>query len=89
MVKFGDRWREVQKRKLFRREKYRLMQVDFRRHDQIRNRAYEIYVRGGRKPGHELDDWLRAEDELAGAPPKPGGRRIDFIVGPDGQTVEV
>jgi hypothetical protein len=33
-------------------------------HDQIRRRAYQIYLERGARPGHELDDWLRAEREL-------------------------
>ena len=32
--------------------------------DQIRERAYELYEARGREGGHELEDWLRAEDEL-------------------------
>ena len=32
--------------------------------EEIRRRAYEIYVERGRRPGDELDDWLRAEREL-------------------------
>jgi len=32
--------------------------------DQIRVRAYQIYVERGAHPGQELDDWLRAEREL-------------------------
>ena len=31
---------------------------------QIRLRAYELYVARGREDGHELDDWLRAEEEI-------------------------
>ena len=31
---------------------------------QIRNRAYEIYLQRGRQPGYELEDWLHAEREL-------------------------
>jgi hypothetical protein len=31
----------------------------------VAQRAYEIYVRRGRRPGYELEDWLRAEEELA------------------------
>jgi hypothetical protein len=31
---------------------------------QIRLRAYELYVARGRENGHELDDWLRAEEEI-------------------------
>ena len=34
------------------------------KNDEIRRRAYEIYLEGGSLPGRELDDWLRAEREL-------------------------
>jgi hypothetical protein len=39
-------------------------------HEQIRLRAYEIYLERGGFPGNELDDWLQAEHELerAGCP---------------------
>ncbi len=30
----------------------------------IRTRAYELYEERGREVGHELDDWLRAEQEV-------------------------
>jgi len=30
----------------------------------IRTRAYELYEERGREGGHELDDWLRAEEEV-------------------------
>lgn len=29
-------------------------------------RAYEIYMERGGEPGHELEDWTRAEKELSG-----------------------
>ena len=32
--------------------------------DQIRRRAYELYEERGREDGHELEDWLRAEEEI-------------------------
>jgi len=32
--------------------------------EEIRLRAYEIYLERGGLPGDELDDWLRAEREL-------------------------
>ncbi len=32
--------------------------------DNIRRRAYELYEERGREDGHDLDDWLRAEDEV-------------------------
>jgi Protein of unknown function (DUF2934) len=33
-------------------------------HDEIRRRAYEIYLERGGLPGHELRDWLQAEREI-------------------------
>ena len=33
---------------------------------QVRQRAYELYEARGREDGHELEDWLRAEEELTG-----------------------
>src|ERR1700731_740454 len=34
------------------------------RDENIRRRAYEIYLERGEQPGRELDDWLQAEREL-------------------------
>jgi hypothetical protein len=34
------------------------------REEEIRNRAYEIYLQRGGQSGHELEDWLQAEREL-------------------------
>ena len=34
------------------------------REEEIRNRAYEIYLQRGAQPGCELEDWLQAEREL-------------------------
>ena len=31
---------------------------------EIRRRAYEIYLEHGAQPGQELEDWLQAEREL-------------------------
>ena len=31
---------------------------------QIRQRAYELYEESGRQDGHELDNWLRAKEEI-------------------------
>lgn len=33
--------------------------------EQVRRRAFELYELRGRKDGHDLDDWLQAELELA------------------------
>jgi hypothetical protein len=32
--------------------------------EEIRLRAYEIYLERGEQPGRDLDDWLQAEREL-------------------------
>jgi hypothetical protein len=34
------------------------------RDEEIRRRAYEIYLERGEQPGSEVDDWLQAEREL-------------------------
>jgi hypothetical protein len=36
-------------------------------HDDIRRRAYEIYLERGGLPGRELEDWFQAESELKSA----------------------
>ena len=36
--------------------------------EEIRLRAYEIYLERGEQPGRQLDDWLQAERELEGKP---------------------
>jgi len=36
------------------------------RDEEIRRRAYEIYLERGEQPGRALDDWLQAERELEG-----------------------
>lgn len=35
-------------------------------HEDISRRAHEIWLERGSEPGHELDHWLEAEQELAG-----------------------
>jgi hypothetical protein len=34
--------------------------------EEVRSRAYEIYLERGGQPGYDLDDWLQAERELQG-----------------------
>ena len=41
------------------------------REEEIRRRAYEIYLERGEQPGLDLDDWLQAEREL-----EPGVLRL-------------
>jgi len=38
--------------------------------EEIRLRAYEIYLERGSLPGSELDDWVRAEHELDSRAPQ-------------------
>jgi len=38
--------------------------IDSTREQEIRDRAYEIYLQRGGQPGYELEDWLQAEREL-------------------------
>ncbi len=33
--------------------------------DLIQRRAYELYEQRGRQPGHDVEDWLQAEREIA------------------------
>ncbi len=37
---------------------------------QVRERAYQLFEARGREPGHELEDWLRAEVEILGTFPR-------------------
>ena len=39
--------------------------VQSTREQEIRNRAYEIYLQRGGQLGYELEDWLQAERELS------------------------
>ncbi len=34
--------------------------------ERIRQRAYELYVQRGRRPGHAEEDWRLAEEEIRG-----------------------
>lgn len=36
-------------------------------HTHIEQRAYELYEQRGRQDGYDLEDWLKAEHELAGS----------------------
>jgi hypothetical protein len=33
-------------------------------HDEIAQLAFHLYERRGRQDGHDVEDWLRAEEEL-------------------------
>jgi DUF2934 family protein len=34
------------------------------REEKIRQRAQELYLKRGKQPGSELNDWLQAEEEI-------------------------
>ena len=40
-------------------------------HDEIAQRAFELYQRRGCQPGHETEDWLEAQKQLS-SEPAPG-----------------
>jgi hypothetical protein len=44
------------------------MAVNHPAEEQIRIRAYRIYLEHGSQPGHDLDDWVQAEYELMQLP---------------------
>lgn len=48
--------------------------VDSLREEEIRRRAYEIYLGRGEEPGHEIEDWLEAERELTTEQSKAAGK---------------
>jgi hypothetical protein len=33
--------------------------------EDIAHRAHELYVQRGREPGRDVEDWVRAEEELS------------------------
>jgi len=45
-------------------EEARGVSEDLRRIEEIRVRAYELYMERGCQHGHEVDDWCQAEREL-------------------------
>jgi hypothetical protein len=41
------------------------------RHEAIRRRAEQIFIRNGGIPGRDLDNWAQAEQEILGESPAP------------------
>ena len=48
--------------------------VDSLREEEIRRRAYEVYLERGEEHGHEIEDWLQAERELTTGDSKAAGQ---------------
>jgi len=63
--------------------------------DDVRRRAFELFENRGRKIGHELEDWLKAEHEIMGWPAaeldeKDGKYELDMTLpGYDAKDIEV
>ena len=47
-------------------------------HEAIRRRAEEIYIRKGRVPGHDLENWAQAEKQVREE--AESGRRLAIVV---------
>ena len=52
--------------------------------EQVRQRAYELFLQRGRLAEHALDDWLQAEDELMKS---VGDKIVDFVPTPTPKSV--
>ena len=48
-------------------------------HEAIRRRAEEIYVRNGKVPGHDLENWAQAEREVR-SEAEASGRRKAIVI---------
>jgi hypothetical protein len=48
--------------------------------EQIRERAYQLWERNGRRHGHAQDDWLEAERELGELEVRSASRAVDESV---------
>lgn len=53
-------------------------------HEAIRRRAEEIYIRKGRIPGHDLENWAQAEQEILLESTESPSRRTAIVVTVDG-----
>lgn len=40
-------------------------------HRDVARRAYALYLERGCEHGHDVDDWMQAEDELRASPARP------------------
>jgi HSP20 family protein len=59
---------EIQKVKDGQKSGLAFFQEFEKRFDDIQQRAFDLFETGGRKFGHELEDWLTAEREVFGSP---------------------
>ena len=54
---------------------------EFSRED-IAHRAYELYTQRGCEPGKDVEDWIRAEQELGAEPDVTTGKSEGCTSGP-------
>ncbi len=54
-------------------------------HEAIRRRAEEIYIRNGRIPGRDVENWAQAEQEILRESAEPPTRRTAIIVRVNGE----
>jgi len=45
-------------------------------HEAIRRRAEEIYIRNGKVPGHDMENWVQAEKEIMSEASRPARRTV-------------
>jgi hypothetical protein len=55
------------------------------RHEAIRRRAEEIYIRNGKLPGHDAENWAQAEREILRESAASPARRTAIVVRVDGR----
>jgi len=53
-------------------------------HEAIRLRAEEIYIRNGKIPGRDLENWAQAEQEILRESAEPQPRRTAIVVKVEG-----
>jgi len=49
-------------------QRLRVFQQIYKRLEDVPSRAFALFEQRGRQPGHELEDWVRAEHEIMGCP---------------------
>jgi hypothetical protein len=54
-------------------------------HEAVRRRAEEIYIRNGRIPGRDVENWAQAEQEILRESAEPPARRTAIIVRVNGE----
>src|ERR1017187_5806461 len=56
-------------------------------HEAIRQRAEEIYIRNGRIPGRDMENWAQSEQEILCESPEPTTRKAIGVKVDDAQDI--